>query len=131
MENFSLLITTKSAPLRRIVDGALFCKIKEAVLGKKYELSVVFVGEAKIRKLNKEYRGKDYVTDILSFPVSETSGEIFICEKKSNQKSKLYNRDPKNFIYFLFIHGLVHLKGFDHGDIMEVEEQKFRKKFGI
>ncbi|MFA6050752.1 MAG: rRNA maturation RNase YbeY [Candidatus Paceibacterota bacterium] len=128
MQDFSIRNTTKSEPP---ISGALFCKMKDAVLGKKYDLSVAFVGEAKIRALNNMYRKKDYVTDILSFPISETSGEIIICEKKANQKAKLYDRKSQNFLYFLFIHGLVHLKGFDHGAIMEKEEEKFRKKFGI
>jgi len=128
VETFSLEITTKTEPP---IKAALFRTMKDAVLGKKYELSVAFVGESRIRALNKSYRQKDYVTDILSFPLSETSGEIIICEKKAKQKAKLYGRNPENFLYFLFIHGLVHLDGHDHGAIMEREEIKFRKKFGI
>lgn len=135
METFSFSNETKTKPAspsgRPQIDAALFHKMKDAVLGKKYSLSVIFVGEAKIKKLNNTYRKKDYATDILSFPIDKTEGEIYICKKKSDQKSKLYSRDPENFLYFLFIHGLVHLKGFDHGAIMEKEEAKFRKKFRI
>ncbi len=105
--------------------------MKDAVLGKKYDLSVAFVSKEEIKKLNNTYRGKNEVTDILSFPISKSSGEILICKEKARQKAKLYDRKPENFLYFLFIHGLVHLKGMVHGAIMEREEIKYRKKFGI
>lgn len=126
--NFSIIYKTRNRPR---IDEVLFLKIKDAILGKRYELSVVFVGEDKIKSLNKIYRSKDRATDILSFPITKDAGEVFICDKKSKQKSKLYKRSHQNFLYFLFIHGLVHLKGFDHGDIMEKVEEKFRKKFHI
>lgn len=105
--------------------------MKEAILGKKYELSFAFVTEKEIRRLNRVYRNKDKVTDILSFPLSEESGEILICKKKAIEKSSLYKRESQNFLYFLFIHGLLHLKGMAHGTIMEREEVKFRKQFRI
>jgi probable rRNA maturation factor len=113
------------------ISELLFTNIKNAVLGKKYILSVVFIGPTEMQKLNLLYRNKDYPTDILSFPISDSEGEIFICTQKANQKSKEYGRDKINFLYFLFIHGLVHLKGFDHGDRMDKEEEKFRRKFRI
>lgn len=125
---FSINYKTKS---NSSVDELLFVNMKNSVLGKKYDLSVNFVGPKEIQKLNKEYRKKDYATDILSFPISKSIGEIFICKQKSDQKSKECSRSKENFIYFLFIHGLVHLKGFDHGSKMEKEEEKFRKKFKI
>ena len=124
----SVLYKTKS---KQTIDELLFVNLKNAVLGKKYNLSVVFIGPKEMQKLNKIYRDKDYATDIQSFPISETEGEIFICKTKADQKSKEYGREKINFIFFLFIHGLVHLKGFDHGDRMDKEEEKFRKKFKI
>jgi probable rRNA maturation factor len=127
-DKFSLIYKTKS---NSSVDELLFVNLKNAVLGKKYDLSVVFIGPKEMQKLNKIYRDKDYATDILSFPISKTEGEIFICKQKSDQKSKEYDRTKENFLYFLFIHGLVHLKGFEHGSRMEREEEKFRKKFSI
>ncbi|MES2409407.1 MAG: rRNA maturation RNase YbeY [Patescibacteria group bacterium] len=125
----SITYKTKSKSLK--IDETLFKKMKDAVLGKKYELSVVFIGPKEMQKINLSYRNKDYATDILSFPLSDTSGEIFICKQKADQKSKEYDREKNNFLYFLFIHGLVHLKGFEHGSRMDTEEEKFRKKFGI
>ncbi len=108
-----------------------FEQIKKAVLGVKYELSLVFTTATKIRLLNKIYRNINKTTDILSFPLSKTSGEIFICRSEAKKEMIKFARPYKNFITFLFIHGLVHLKGYDHSPKMEKIEIKFRKKFGI
>jgi len=127
----NITITYKSKSNSLKIDELLFGNIKNSVLGKKYELSVVFVGPKEMQKLNLIYRNKDYATDILSFPITKHTGEIFICRQKSDQKSKEYGREKINFLYFLFIHGLVHLKGFEHGSRMDREEEKFRTKFKI
>ena len=108
-----------------------FLRMKEAVLGKRYDLSVAIVGTSKMRELNRRWRDKDKPTDILSFPLSETEGEIYINPTEAKKEAKKFNRTYDNFILFLFIHGLVHLKGYEHGVIMESIEQRFRKKFGV
>jgi probable rRNA maturation factor len=108
-----------------------FGDIKEAVLGKKYELSLVFIGSKRSRKLNFELREKDKPANILSFPFDEKSGEIFIDLNHAYKQAPQFEREKTNFIGFLFIHGLLHLKGFDHGDTMESKEEKIRNTFHI
>lgn len=125
-ENFSITNETKGS-LPRLP----FENIKEKILGKKYELSLIFVTEKKITALNKTYRNINKPTDILSFPISKNLGEIFICQKYSIKKAKEFEREYNNFIAFLFIHGCVHLQGYDHGNKMEKEEIKYRKYFKI
>jgi len=125
---FSITNRLKAAPK---INGAAFRRMKEAVLGKNYDLSVVFVGNKRSQNLNRTYRGKDKPTDILSFEISKNAGEIFINPYAAKKKSKEFERNEKNFLEFLFIHGLCHLKGMDHGRIMDREEEKFRKQFGI
>jgi len=90
-------------------------KIKNQVLGKKFDLSVVFAGSAMMKKLNEVYRKKKGAAEVLSFPLSKTMGEIFINKKAARPD-------------YLFIHSLLHLKGFKHGKKMEAEEQKIIKK---
>jgi probable rRNA maturation factor len=102
-----------------------------AVLGKDYDLSLVFVDDATIATLNKQYRDKDMPTDILSFPLSDTAGEIFISPEATKKEMLKFDREYENFVAFLFIHGLWHLKGFDHSSTMESNEQKTRVDFGI
>ncbi len=108
-----------------------FATIAKAVLGKEYEGSLVIVSSRKSRELNHTYRGKDMPTNILSFPLDENEGEIFLDLKKAREDAPIFNRPYTNFIGFLFIHALFHLKGHDHGAIMERQEKKIRKLFKI
>lgn len=105
--------------------------MKEAVLGKKYELSLNFVGTKRAQALNVEYRQKTYVPNVLSFPLDEDCGEIFICPEISYKEAWEYNLSKEGYVAFLFIHGLLHLKGYDHGVKMEELEKRFMKRFGI
>jgi len=108
-----------------------FLRIKEAGLGKNYSLSLVFIGNARSRKLNKSYRDKDKPTNILSFPYDNKNGEIFITVPVAKREAKKFDRTFDNFIAFLFIHGLMHLKGMEHGSTMDKAEEKLRKQFDI
>lgn len=126
--SLSISSTIKSTPK---IDGVLFESIKNKVLGKDYDLSLVFVGRTLGRKLNREHRGKDYATDILSFPLDKKNGEIFINPDKARSKAKEFDRTFSNYLVFIFIHGLFHLKGFDHGSRMESKEASVRAFFNI
>lgn len=130
LRNDSLTIssTLKSTPR---IDGVLFQSIKNHVLGKDYDLSLVFVGQKLGRKLNSQHRGKDYATDILSFTVDKKMGEMFIHPDKARKKAKEFGRTFSNYLVFLFIHGLFHLKGFDHSSRMESEEARVRSLFNV
>ncbi|OHA21373.1 MAG: rRNA maturation RNase YbeY [Candidatus Taylorbacteria bacterium RIFCSPHIGHO2_01_FULL_51_15] len=124
-------LSVSNPPLKLPVPRGFFLSAKDAVLGKNYELSVVFVTSTEMKKLNTRYREKSRPTDILSFPLSPTSGEIIFCLAEVTEQARVFDRTPLNFLKFLFIHGLLHLKGLRHGSRMEREEIKFRKKFGI
>lgn len=106
-----------------------FDRIKEEILGKKYILSLVFIGERRSKKLNRIYRQKNKSANILSFPLSKEEGEIFITPKRAKKQAHLFDMNETNFIGFLFIHGLLHLKGMEHGSRMEEAEQRIFKKF--
>lgn len=108
-----------------------FARIKNHVLGEEYELSLVFVGDSVSKKLNFSYRGKNKPTNVLSFPLSDTEGEVFINLKKAREEAVEWNMPFSNFVGLLFIHGLFHLKGFEHGSTMDSEEAKVRTHFKI
>lgn len=108
-----------------------FKAVKEEVLGKMYALSLVFAGNEESRALNKKHRGKNEPANILSFPLSETEGEIFIAPEKAAQDAPDFEMPPRRFMLYLFIHGLLHLKGFSHGSRMEKEEHRLLKKYKI
>ena len=126
---------TSNIDIKNTTKGKLpslpFENIKNEVLGKKYNLSLVFIGDKLSRKLNKKYKKKDEPTNILSFSLSKTEGEIFINIPLSKKQVKKYNRNFSSFIGFLLIHGLFHLKGLEHSSRMNSEENKTRKKFGV
>ncbi|MDO8430379.1 MAG: rRNA maturation RNase YbeY [Candidatus Taylorbacteria bacterium] len=124
--NFHITNTTKA----KLPDFD-FLAMKNAILGKKYELSVIIINKQGIKELNREYREINKPTDILGFPLSDNFGEIYINPEMTRLEAKKFKRTYNNFFAFLFIHGLVHLKGFDHGSTMESIEARFRKKFGI
>ncbi len=106
-----------------------FVQMKETILGKEYEFGISFISSKKQKELNSKLRGINTTTNILSFPLSETSGEITIDLSKVKKDYPLFNMTYKEFLKFLVIHGLLHLKGYDHGAIMEKQEKKFLKKF--
>lgn len=113
------------------ISRSIFRCVKDAVLGPAYELSAAFVDSRTMRVLNRRYRGIASPTDILSFPLSKTSGELVFSMREVEKQASLFERAAPNFLAFLFIHGLLHLKGYRHGSKMEAQEIKFRKKFGI
>ena len=123
--NFSLTSTIANYP------DYPYQEIKESILGKKYELSFNFIGTKRAQKLNIEYRQKNYVPNVLSFPLDDLHGEIFLCPEIAYKEAKNFDLTKEQYIAFLFIHGLLHLKGYDHGDTMEVQERRYMKKFNI
>ncbi|OHA24126.1 MAG: rRNA maturation RNase YbeY [Candidatus Taylorbacteria bacterium RIFCSPLOWO2_01_FULL_44_26] len=116
---------------RSVIPKIKFQEIKKLTLGDDYNLNLVFIPSSRISKLNKIYRGKDHPTDILSFPISNNQGEIYLCLSEARKEARKFARSYDNFIAFLFIHGCTHLKGYDHGSTMENIEVNLRKKFSI
>ena len=106
-------------------------EMKNSVLGKKYQLSLNFIGTKRAQTLNQAYRQKTYIPDVLSFPLSDSQGEIYLCPQITFKEAHKYHLSKNGFIAFLFIHGLLHLKGHDHGATMESLERRFVKRFNI
>ena len=109
----------------------LLRRAADIILGKKYELSLVICGDALSRSLNKRHRGKNKITNVLSFPLSKSSGEIFLNPRQATRESKNFGRTHKNHLIALFIHGLLHLKGFDHGQKMDKREVSFKRQLRL
>ena len=103
--------------------------LKDDILGKKYSLSVAFVSEKKSREINKAYRGIDKPTNILSFLLTKNEGEILLCPNVIKKQTKKFDRNFKELLGYLVIHGMLHLKGFEHSKKMENLENLYCKKF--
>jgi len=106
-----------------------FARLKDAILGSEYDLSVALVSPRDSRKLNRAHRGKDKPTNVLSFPYDKQSGELVVDIETSSKDAPNFGMGTQKFLLFLVIHGMLHLKGFDHGSTMERAEKKFLKMF--
>ena len=106
-----------------------FVSMKNAILGERYEFGISFIGARKQKELNFKLRNINTTTNILSFPLSKTSGEITMDLVKVKKDAPLFNMSYPQFLKYLFIHGLLHLKGYEHSAIMERQEKKFLKIF--
>lgn len=115
MSNFSLVNKTRIA-----VESIPFKKIKEHVLGKEFDLSVAIVGPEESRAITRQTKQQDRASNVLAFPLSKRSGEIILCPSAA-----------KEGLGYLFIHGLLHIKGHRHGVTMENAEERLEKRFPI
>ncbi len=89
----------------------------------KKDLSVAFVNEKEIKKLNKRYLKRNRATDVLSFPgENKFLGEIVICLPQAKKQAKKEKHPLIKEIKILIIHGILHLIGFDH------QKEKDKKK---
>ncbi len=104
------------------------------------EFNIIFITNEEIKKINKEYRGIDRETDVISFaleddntfPISETKvlGDIYISVDRIISQAKEYGHSEKRECAFLAVHGLLHLLGYDHMT-KEDEEVMLKKQEAI
>ena len=102
---------------------------------KKSLFDIIFIDDEEMHKMNKEYRGIDRTTDVLSFalndnkhinPILNSLGDIFISIPKMIEQAKEYGHSEKRELSFLVVHGMLHLLGYDH---MEKEDEEIM--FGL
>lgn len=98
-----------------------FRLIKEKVLGKGYDLSLALIPPASMREITIKTKKKDKVSNVLSFPLSRNSGEVLICPSAAAPYT----------VGYLFIHGVLHLKGYKHSATMERIEQNLLARFKL
>ncbi len=96
-------------------------------LKKKLEISVNLVGEGKIKSFNKKYRNKEKATDVLSFPLGDGNGDIFICLSIAKKQAKSENTSIKKKLAQLAVHAFLHLQDYDH----ERSEKEAEKMLGL
>ncbi|TAK03252.1 rRNA maturation RNase YbeY [Patescibacteria group bacterium] len=80
------------------------------------EISIAFVSEREMRALNRQWRGSDKVTDVLSFGRLERAetGEVLICYEQAARQAKEMKHSARDEVLFLLVHGVLHLFGYDH-----------------
>lgn len=133
-----LLIDKKLIKLLKLV----ILKTLEIELGDtNFEVSLSFVSEEEIKKLNAEYRLKNTVTDVLSFPLEddfakELLGDIVICTKRALEQAREYGHCADRELAYLTAHSTLHLLGYDHEEDnerleMRQKEKRIMKSLGI
>ncbi len=109
----------------------------------KFAVTVIFIGDKEMQTLNKNYRHKDKVTDVLSFTESDSDlaeenflGEILIDYQQIKRQSKEFEHSDQDELVFILVHGLLHLLGYDdrtkvEAKVMEDLGNKFIKKLKL
>lgn len=123
-----------------MVAGALRAAFEYEGLEGDAEVSVTFVSDAGIRRFNREYRGIDRATDVLSFPLFEGGdvedafdgeeyqlGDVVLSLERARAQSELYGHSFEREVAFLCVHSALHLMGYDH-ERGESDEQDMRRR---
>lgn len=116
------------------------------------EVSVTVVSGDEIRELNRDYRGKDSVTDVLSFPqfddydeltedlieneYTTLIGDVVLCYDRAAEQAEEYGTGITRELVYLFVHSILHLMGYDHEDedekkIMRAREEEIMAAIGV
>lgn len=129
MENYSIVdnnLYQNYDYLKEVINHTL-----EVMDAKESIFTIIFVTKEEIHELNKQYRGVDRVTDVISFALEDVNdvslsdirvlGDIYICIDRMKEQAIEYNHSETRELSFLTVHGLLHLLGYDHQTKKEEE----------
>ena len=125
-------VATQQAAIRGLAPWL----VKIAPAAARGELCVALVSDARMKALNRQFRGKDKVTDVLSFPADARGflGDVVIAAGVAKIQAKAAGHSLNTEVRILALHGLLHLLGYDHeadGGKMARVEARLRKKAGL
>ncbi|GBG15551.1 probable rRNA maturation factor [Novimethylophilus kurashikiensis] len=104
-----------------------FRKWALAALGCDAEVALRIVDETEGRELNRDYRGKDYATNVLTFPLEDDPiliGDIVLCAPVVEKEATEQGKSLEAHYAHLFIHGMLHMQGYDHENDADAEEME-------
>jgi probable rRNA maturation factor len=116
-----------------------FLRAAQATVGLRGDVAVLFSDDRTLRRLNREFRGKDKATDVLSFPADgkmaqDHAGDLAISLETAARQAREHGHSLRDEVRVLLLHGVLHLAGMDHeadrGEMAE-REAKLRKRFGL
>jgi probable rRNA maturation factor len=133
-----------TAELRELVRRAIAETLACEKVRRDCAVSVTFVSDRIMRGLNREYRGKDSATDVLSFPQAEPGhldsafdgrrlqlGDIVISLERARAQAELYGHTFEREVAFLTVHSVLHLLGYDHETGPEDELRMRRRQRAV
>jgi probable rRNA maturation factor len=124
-----MILSVKNLTKSKVDKKALKSLPTPTKRGKQIEIDLVIIGEKRMRSLNRDWRGKDKATDVLSYEGEERNlkfkfisplenviylGQIFICYPIMARQSKQFGYSHKEEMSRLLVHGILHLAGYDH-----------------
>jgi len=116
-----------------------FLRSAQTAVGLRGEVDVLLAGDRTLRRLNREFRGKDKATDVLSFPAAgeiaeEFAGDLAISLDTAKRQAAAHGHTLRDEVRVLLLHGLLHLDGMDHeadrGE-MATKEAQLRKRLRL
>ena len=126
---------------RAEIDEEFLVQVAKKVLTgenrKKSDLSIALVGPKKMRELNKKYRKKDKVANVLSFPLRNAQGkliaelglgEIVLCVQEVRKDAKKYGMIFEKALAWMLVHGILHLLGYDHAKERDAKYMEKRER---
>ena len=121
-------------PLEEKKFSAVLGRIAKRV-GLRGSVTIRLAGRGEVRDLNRRYRRKDSVTDVLSFPLGEElpgglyAGDVLICLPVAEDQARENGQSLERELLLLMIHGLLHVQGYDHetdrGEMLELQRRLF------
>lgn len=96
-----------------------------------HRLNIIVAGAKLIRQLNSEYRHKDTLTDVLSFPMGqeeEVTGEIYLCWPRVMEQADEFGHSWQREFSFLLVHGILHLLGYEHEEEPNLEMRAMEER---
>ena len=128
----------------KAIENAVVAALESEGIDFDCEVEVVIASEDEIRSLNNETRGIDKVTDVLSFPMFESTedmsadadgtvflGSMVICKERALQQADEYGHSALREVSFLAVHSVLHLLGYDHELGAEYEREMFDKQTAV
>lgn len=135
-ESSSVIFQCGHVRLQRGELRAFAGRLRDEVAGGR-EFGCLFARDAELQRLNREFLGNDYPTDVLSFPSGGKrgfAGEIAISVDRAREQAKQYGHGAADELRILMLHGVLHLMGMDHErdrGRMRRAEMRWRKAFGL
>ena len=112
--NYITYIKKHYIPSTQIMKKWILISLVKDVIS---NVNIIFVGQQRIRTLNKKYLNNDYSTNVLTFPnhkKNTSSGDIILCPKIINQEAKEFELPSKLRWAHMIIHSMLHLQGYTH-----------------
>lgn len=124
--------------IKNLIEKSIAAVLKVENLHENVEVSVSFVGDEEIRALNRDYRGVDKSTDVLSFPMDDEFiidnrilGDVIINTRRVMEQAEELGHSEERELSYLTVHSILHLLGYDHMDDEDKKEMREREKLAM